>query len=229
MILAQASASPASAAVLDRARFDDLARAAYQIVFRFAQKLTGCVSTAEDLTQETFLRAYRARETYDTRRPFKQWVQRITYRLFLDRLRARKAPEMVSLDALTEGEGGRPGRGVEIPDCRHEPERLLLARTLEEPLESALRALPDHFREAIVLCDVQQLSYEEIANQMGCTPGTIRSRIHRGRKVLHQILTTGKQPWRRNKNSGQTTVDSGRKESVAKADVGFGPTVNGAG
>lgn len=182
------SASPGLA--LDHRRFDSLVRSHYPVIYRFAHRLTGCHTNAEDLTQDTLLRAYRSLHTYDARRPFKQWVQRITYRLFLDRLRAQKLPEMLSLDTLQENTNGEAG-ALDIPDTRYEPERAMMEQTLDEHLERALADLPERFRAPILLCEFHDLSYEQIAATMNCTPGTVRSRIHRGRKILQQMLATG--------------------------------------
>lgn len=170
------------------ARFEALARQHYRQVYLYAYRLTGCRSQAEDLTQETFVRAYRRFATYDPTRPFSNWLVRITHNLFIDGLRGKRQPVTTSLDSLRESDTGDAEMTLQLPDSQYDPMRLLMAETLAEPLESALRGLPSEFRTPILLCDVDGLSYEEIAQALGCTLGTIRSRIHRGRKMLRAVL-----------------------------------------
>ncbi len=147
-------------------------------VYAFAYRLTGDRDEARDLAQDVFVRVYRSLHLY---RPgtFEGWLFRITRNLFLDRVRRRGR---VRMEPLPEEEWRQPSDQGAGPAERAE------TWVLRSDLESALRRLPPAFRTAVVLCDVQGLSYEEIAQTTGWPVGTVRSRIHRGRKLLRTRL-----------------------------------------
>ncbi|WP_281271148.1 RNA polymerase sigma factor SigE [Nocardioides silvaticus] len=147
-------------------------------VFRLALRLTGNRHDAEDLTQEVFVRVFRSLHTY---RPgtFEGWLHRITTNLFLDQARRR---QRIRFDALSDERAARlasPGVG---------PDAAYADRTFDDDVEAALSALPPEFRAAVVLCDIEGLTYEEIAEILGAKLGTVRSRIHRGRAMLRAAL-----------------------------------------
>ena len=147
-------------------------------VYRLAYRLTGDKHDAEDLTQEVFVRVFRSLSSY---RPgtFEGWLHRITTNLFLDQAR-RKA--RIRFDALAEDADSRmPGR---IPS----PDTHVLDGQFDDDVEAALAELPPDFRAAVVLCDIEGLTYEEIADVLGVKLGTVRSRIHRGRSMLRTAL-----------------------------------------
>ena len=147
-------------------------------VYRLAYRLTGNPHDAEDLTQEVFVRVFRSLSSY-TPGTFEGWLHRITTNLFLDQAR-RKAK--IRFDALADDADSRlPSRAV-APDAQ------VMDGVFDEDVESALAALPPDFRAAVVLCDIEGLSYEEIADVLGLKLGTVRSRIHRGRTMLRQAL-----------------------------------------
>ncbi|MFT4008480.1 MAG: RNA polymerase sigma factor SigE [Nocardioidaceae bacterium] len=147
-------------------------------VYRLAFRLTGNPHDAEDLTQEVFVRVFRSLSTY-TPGTFEGWLHRITTNLFLDGAR-RKA--RIRFDALGEDSDQRlPGR-VASPDMHYADHHF------EDDVEAALAALPPDFRAAVVLCDIEGLTYEEIADVLGLKLGTVRSRIHRGRTMLRKAL-----------------------------------------
>ena len=147
-------------------------------VYRLAYRLTGNVHDAEDLTQEVFVRVFRSLSTY-TPGTFEGWLHRITTNLFLDQVRRKKR---IRFDALAEDADARmPGRE---PD----PSRAYDDTHLDDDVQAALDALPPDFRAAVVLCDIEGLTYEEIAATLGIKLGTVRSRIHRGRAQLREAL-----------------------------------------
>jgi RNA polymerase sigma-70 factor (ECF subfamily) len=147
-------------------------------VYRLAYRLTGNRHDAEDLTQEVFVRVFRSLSTY-TPGTFEGWLHRITTNLFLDGARRRAK---IRFDALADDADVRlPGR-VAPPDAE------VLAGLFDDDVEQALAALPPDFRAAVVLCDVEGLSYDEIADVLGLKLGTVRSRIHRGRAMLRKAL-----------------------------------------
>ena len=157
--------------------WDEVVREHADRVYRLAYRLTGNPHDAEDLTQETFVRVFRNLASY---RPgtFEGWLHRITTNLFLDMVRRRAR---IRMEALPEDSERIPGRGPE-------PEQVFSDTHLDPALQSALDALPPEFRAAVVLCDVEGLSYEEIGATLGVKLGTVRSRIHRGRAALRAAI-----------------------------------------
>ena len=146
-------------------------------VYRLAYRLTGNQQDAEDLTHDTFLRVFRSLDRYEPG-TFEGWLHRITTNLFLDGARRRQRIRFVPLPHDAERLVGRS------PD----PEGAVLDRGFAADVEAALLALPPDFRVAVVLADVEQMSYEEIAETLGIKIGTVRSRIHRGRTQLRAAL-----------------------------------------
>ncbi len=157
--------------------WDELVRQHADRVYRLAYRLSGNQHDAEDLTQETFIRVFRSLAGYKPG-TFEGWLHRITTNLFLDMVRRRARLRM---EGLPEDTDRLPGGG---PD----PEQVWSDAHLDPDLQAALDALAPEFRAAVVLCDVEGLSYEEIAATLGVKLGTVRSRIHRGRQALRSAL-----------------------------------------
>jgi RNA polymerase sigma factor (sigma-70 family) len=147
-------------------------------VYRLAYRLTGNRPDAEDLTQEVFVRVFRSLDTY-TPGTFEGWLHRITTNLFLDQARRK---QRIRFDALSDERAARLSSPVPGPDAAYAD------RTFDDDIERALATLPPDFRAAVVLCDVEGLSYEEIAEILDAKLGTVRSRIHRGRAMLRKAL-----------------------------------------
>jgi RNA polymerase sigma-70 factor (ECF subfamily) len=147
-------------------------------VYRLAYRLTGNRHDAEDLTQEVFVRVFRSLHTY-TPGTFEGWLHRITTNLFLDQARRK---QRIRFYALPEDADNR------LPSPAIGPETASMDQTFDADVEAALATLPADFRAAVVLCDVEGLSYEEIADVLGVKMGTVRSRIHRGRALLRKEL-----------------------------------------
>ena len=147
-------------------------------VYRLAYRLTGDRHDAEDLTQEVFVRVFRSLDGY-TPGTFEGWLHRITTNLFLDQARRR---QRLRFDALSDERARLLRSAIPAPDTA------LADRMFDDDVERALSALPPEFRVAVVLCDVEGLSYDEIADIMGAKLGTVRSRIHRGRAMLRRAL-----------------------------------------
>jgi RNA polymerase sigma factor (sigma-70 family) len=148
-------------------------------VYRLAYRLTGNRQDAEDLTQEVFVRVFRSLSSY-TPGTFEGWLHRITTNLFLDQVRRR---QRIRFDALPDDAGDRLPGSADLG-----PERAWEHNNLDHDVQRALDTLPPEFRAAVVLCDIEGLSYEEIAATLGIKLGTVRSRIHRGRAQLRQAL-----------------------------------------
>jgi RNA polymerase sigma-70 factor (ECF subfamily) len=148
-------------------------------VYRLAYRLTGNRQDAEDLTQEVFVRVFRSLSSY-TPGTFEGWLHRITTNLFLDQVRRK---QRIRFDALPDDAGDRLAGSADLG-----PERAWEHNNLDHDVQRALDTLPPEFRAAVVLCDIEGLSYEEIAATLGVKLGTVRSRIHRGRAQLRQAL-----------------------------------------
>lgn len=156
--------------------------------YHFAYRLTGNHDDALDLTQEGLLKAYGAFHRFKTGTSFDRWVYQIIYRLFIDQYRKKKRrPFVASLDESPPYL--EQDKTKEIPDYSRLPEDYALRHELADTIQKALLRLPEEFRAAVVLCDVQGFSYEEISNILQCSLGTVRSRIHRGRRQLREYLT----------------------------------------
>ena len=158
--------------------WEDIVRAHSARVYRLAYRLTGNQHDAEDLTQEVFVRVFRSLSSY-TPGTFEGWLHRITTNLFLDVARRR---QRIRFEGLGEDVAQRlPGNGLT-------PAQIWDERHFDGDIQAALRALPPDYRAAVVLCDIEGFSYEEIAATMGVKLGTVRSRIHRGRAQLRTAL-----------------------------------------
>jgi RNA polymerase sigma-70 factor, ECF subfamily len=147
-------------------------------IYNLAYRLAGNPDDAADLAQDVFVRVYRNLDRYQPG-TFDGWLYRITKNLFLDQVRRRQRFRM---EPLRSEEWAQP------VSTQPGPADLVERRTLEASLEEGLRRLSDDFRLAVVLCDVEGLAYEEIAAITGWPMGTVRSRIHRGRKQLRGHL-----------------------------------------
>ncbi len=157
--------------------WEEVARDHGRRIYNFAYRLTGNPDDASDLMQEVLLRVRRGLAGY-TPGSFEGWLWRITRNAFLDDVRRRKRRPTVALP-----EDDRTAFG-----SVSEPEDVLAETRLPEHLQQALLALPFDFREAVVMCDVVGLTYDEIAEATAIPVGTVRSRIHRGRKMLRGML-----------------------------------------
>lgn len=159
--------------------WDEVASRYGSRIYAMAYRLTGNRHEAEDLAQDVFVRVYRNLDKYSPG-TFDGWLYRITKNLFLDRVRRRRRIRMVELP-------DDDWHGSMADD--EDPQSLVDVRGIDARIEAALASLSPTFRTAVVLCDVQGLSYEEIAEATGWPLGTVRSRIHRGRKQLRDALT----------------------------------------
>ncbi|MCX5204405.1 RNA polymerase sigma factor SigE [Streptomyces sp. NBC_00237] len=147
-------------------------------VYRLAYRLTGNQHDAEDLTQEVFVRVFRSLSTY-TPGTFEGWLHRITTNLFLDMVRRK---QRIRFDSLGDDAAER------LPSRDPSPQQAFQDTHFDADVQQALDTLAPEFRAAVVLCDIEGLSYEEIAATLGVKLGTVRSRIHRGRSHLRKAL-----------------------------------------
>ena len=172
--MAQAGDLPAFNALVER----------YQRpVFGLCLRMLSSAPAAEDVAQETFLAAWRGLERYRGG-SFQAWILRIAGNRCRDELRKRKRRPTDSLDALRE----RQGEWVAPADSAPSPERAALGAETLRAIQRGLETLPEDQRMAIILSDVQELAYDEIAQAMGTSIGTVKSRISRGRSRLRDYL-----------------------------------------
>jgi RNA polymerase sigma-70 factor (ECF subfamily) len=165
----------------DPEAFAEVYRDYEETVYNVALRMSGDPFDAADLAQETFLRIYRHLGKFRGRSALKTWIYRVALNHCRSRLGRRRLPMQPLLGP--DGESER-----EIPDPARGPEERALARDEGRRVMAALAGVPVAFREAVVLRDLEDLSYEEIAEVLGVRIGTVRSRIARGRDKLRQIL-----------------------------------------
>ncbi len=156
-------------------------------LFGVACKLTRNPTEAEDLVQDAYVKAMRARDQFHAGTNLKAWLFRILTNTFINKYRRggleRSLFDGPDADPLADG-------WVSASTMRQlrDPEQVALLPIVEKEIQKALDALPAEFKLAVVLCDVEEFSYEEIAQIMGCPIGTVMSRLHRGRKLLQRAL-----------------------------------------
>ncbi|KYF59754.1 RNA polymerase subunit sigma [Sorangium cellulosum] len=150
-------------------------------------RMTKSSTEAEDLVQDTIVKAMRARDQFEPGTNLKAWLLRILTNTFINRYRRggleRGIFEGPDAEPLTDG-----WVGATTMRAMRDPETQALTPLIEAEVQRALDELPDEFRLAVVLSDIEELSYKEIAEAMGCPIGTVMSRLHRGRKLLQKTL-----------------------------------------
>lgn len=165
----------------DPTAFDEVFARYQRMVYNVALRLSGDPERAADLSQEIFLRIHRHLGRFEGRSSLKTWVYRVAINCCRSRLARRRLPTQSLPDAAAEVL-------EELRDRAPSPERRAIARDAGRRLGQALAALPPIFREAVVLRDVEGLSYQEIAAVLGVRVGTVRSRIARGRERLRESM-----------------------------------------
>ena len=172
----------------DLRRFQGMVSDTKRRAYTMALQLTRNPSDAEDLMQDTYVKAWRGFDTYMPGRPFLNWLLRIMQRAYLDARRRdnpiRKAESLNSMVSPSDGEV----QELPIADEGPAPDERVMSEEFRVALMTALDELPEVYRSAIVLCDLESLSYSEIADRQNTTIGTVRSRIHRGRRLLRDLL-----------------------------------------
>jgi RNA polymerase sigma-70 factor, ECF subfamily len=175
--------------VADRAgefgSFEELAMPLFAKLYNFAHWLTQDRAAAEDLVQETYMKALRGFSSFQQGTNFRAWMYKILRNTFLTTQTGLKAWATVSIDSDSDEDGGTP---VE-PAALETPESVLLARVQYETIQNALEKLPVKFREIVLLCDLEEMSYQEIGDTLGIPIGTVMSRLSRARKAMRALLT----------------------------------------
>jgi RNA polymerase sigma-70 factor (ECF subfamily) len=174
-------------AVADRSgefgSFEELAMPLFAKLYNFAHWLTQDRAAAEDLVQETYMKALRGFSSFRQGTNFRAWMYKILRNTFLTTQTGLKAWASVSLDSDSDGDAP-----IE-PAVSESPESVLLARVQQETIQNALEKLPVKFREIVLLCDLEEMSYQEIGEMLGIPLGTVMSRLSRARKAMRVLLT----------------------------------------
>ncbi len=155
------------------------------ILYNFALRTTGNAEDARDLLQETFMKAFRFWDKYEKGTNIRAWLFRIMKNTYINRYRKEvREPSMVDYDDIDNFYESVRDQVKDSSDLQ----KNLYSNTLSDEVTEALQALPDDFRTVVILCDIEGLSYEEISDFLNCPIGTVRSRLHRGRKILADAL-----------------------------------------
>lgn len=171
-----------------RSEFEATALVHLDALYGAAYRLTRNPRDAEDLVQDALLRAYRFWGSFQQDSNCKAWLLRIVTNTFINEYQRKKRSREV-LDAATAEQDATDGVLVHADaNDKVSPERALLDQSVSDDVQRALASLPDDFRTAVILCDMQGLSYKEIAEIMECPVGTVMSRLFRGRKLLAAVL-----------------------------------------
>jgi RNA polymerase sigma-70 factor (ECF subfamily) len=152
--------------------------------YNFAYRLTGNAADASDLTQEAFIRVYRAWRSFKAGTSFLSWIYRIVTNLHRDELRRRKGRYQEEIPDDNEPQHFGSGRPLAI-----QPIEEYVEGQLSEPVSKALADLTPEQRQIVLLADIEECSYEEIGQIVGCSVGTVRSRLHRARGQLRKLVT----------------------------------------
>jgi RNA polymerase sigma-70 factor (ECF subfamily) len=187
-----ASRGPIGPPTLEQTAFLERAMQQYgKATYNFAFRLTGNEADARDLAQDAFIRVYRAWRSFQPGTSFLSWIYRIVTNLYRDELRRRKGrfqKEIPEDNVPQEFGGQRPLAVTPVDDY--------VERQLSEPLSRALAQLSAEQRQVVVLADIEEYSYQEIAEIMGCSIGTVRSRLHRARGLLRRLVERAQQQQR---------------------------------
>lgn len=169
------------------ANFEQQALSQLPSLLSVASRLTRNPSESEDLVQDTYVKALRAKDQFQADTNMRAWLLRILTNTFINRYRRgtleRSVADRGGSEPLLDG-----WMGASSLESTRDPEATSLRPILEAEIQAALASLPEDFRLAVVLADVEELSYKEIADVMGCPVGTVMSRLFRGRKMLKALL-----------------------------------------
>ena len=170
-----------------RADFEREALPYLSALYAAALRMTRNEKDAEDLVQEALLRAYRFFDTFEAGTNCKAWLFRILTNVFCNQYRDRERENVILNEAESSSANLEQFLGGAGTDGR-DTESALLGRMVSADVEKALAAVPSDFRMAVILADLEDFSYKEIAEIMGCPAGTVMSRLYRGRKILQGLL-----------------------------------------
>lgn len=155
------------------------------LLYNYALRMTNNVADAEDLVQETYLKAYRFWESYEQGTNIRAWLFRILKNSYINRYRKEvREPGTVEYDETDAPSAA----AINAPDGSRDSRESQFAGLLDDEITGAIASLPVEFRTVVILCDIEGLTYEEVAEFMQTPLGTVRSRLHRGRRLLREAL-----------------------------------------
>ncbi len=169
----------------DEKAFEELLAKYRSPIYSICYRMVKNHSDAEDLSQDAFIRVFNILDKYNPLYPFSSWLYRVTSNLCIDFIRRRKRG-VISLDEPVSGSDGEMSR--QIPSRGVSADRKLENREMMEVLDQAISELPDHYRIIIILRHQEQLTYEEISDNLGVPLGTVKARIHRARNLIRQTF-----------------------------------------
>ena len=174
----------------DAAAWEKLARTQHRRIYGICYRFTGSQSDAEDLTQEAFLKMYRNLASFDPAKGgFTTWLTTLTRNLLVDNYRrSRMDRASDSLDETYDGEDDGMTRGDRLADGGKTQEQLVSGMQLRAQIQEALKQVSPELREAVILRDLEDMDYKDIAEVLGVPQGTVKSRISRGRAELARLL-----------------------------------------
>ena len=174
----------------DAAAWEEIVQQYHRRIYNICYRFTGSGSDAEDLTQEVFIKMYRTLSTYDVGRgAFMTWVTTMTRNLLVDHFRKGKQERLTdSLDTTASDHEDAIPLGDRIPDQSPTPDTKVQSREAGQAVHEALQKLSPELREAVILRDLQDMDYREIATALRVPEGTVKSRINRGRAELARLL-----------------------------------------
>ena len=174
----------------DASAWEEIVRTYNRRIFNICYRFAGSGDDAEDLTQEVFIRMYRTLSSYDpSKGAFVTWVTTITRNLLVDHFRKTKQDRITdSMDSVSSEHEDVLPLSEQIEDQSAPPDAHVQSREVSETVHSALRKLSPELREAVILRDLQDMDYREIATVLKVPEGTVKSRINRGRAELARLL-----------------------------------------
>lgn len=174
----------------DAAAWEQIARSQHKRIYGICYRFTGSPTEAEDCTQEVFLKIYRNLASFDAAKGgFSTWVTTLTRNLLVDNYRRTKMDRASeSLDEPMSGEEEGPSRGERLADGRRTQEQHVSGLELRAQIQAALKQVSPELREAVILRDLEDMDYKDIAEVLGVPQGTVKSRISRGRAELARLL-----------------------------------------
>ncbi|HSV73226.1 MAG TPA: sigma-70 family RNA polymerase sigma factor [Chthonomonadales bacterium] len=172
----------------DLAAFNDIVARYQHRVYGYVCRMVGHTPEAEDLTQETFVKAYQGIRTFQSRASLNTWLYRIATNLCIDYAR-RAARTRGMTESLSAERPGEEHEGdLELPDVRFDPLTITLNHELQAHLNEAIEGLPQRLRAVLLLHDIEGLAYDEIASAVGCPLGTVKSRLFHARMAVRGRL-----------------------------------------
>jgi RNA polymerase sigma-70 factor (ECF subfamily) len=174
----------------DAAAWEEIVQRYHRRIYNICYRFAGSGDDAQDLTQEVFIKMYRTLNSYDVDRgAFMTWVTTVTRNLLVDHFRKTKQERLTdSLDTTSSGHEDAMPLSEQIPDRSPSPDSRVQSREAKETVHQALQKLSPELREAVILRDLQDMDYREIATVLKVPEGTVKSRINRGRAELARLL-----------------------------------------